>query len=66
VRVDGIGSAVPRTVVNNNALEKLVHTSDEWISTRTGIKQRFVAAAGDSFTSLAADASLRALRHARA
>ena len=65
MRVDGIGSAVPRTVVNNNALEKLVHTSDEWISTRTGIKQRFVAAAGDSFTSLAADASLRALRHAR-
>lgn len=36
----GIGSAVPNTVVTNNDLEQVVETSDEWISTRTGISQR--------------------------
>jgi len=36
----GIGSAAPKTVVTNDDLEKVVETSDEWISTRTGISQR--------------------------
>jgi len=41
-RAIGIGSATPRTVITNVDLEKVVETSDEWISSRTGISQRRV------------------------
>ncbi|PYQ33971.1 MAG: 3-oxoacyl-ACP synthase, partial [Acidobacteria bacterium] len=39
-RVVGTGAAVPKKVLSNADLEKLVETSDEWITTRTGIKER--------------------------
>ena len=38
----GTGSACPKTIVTNNDLAKFVDTSDEWITSRTGIKDEFV------------------------
>jgi 3-oxoacyl-[acyl-carrier-protein] synthase-3 len=61
-RIVGIGSAVPRKVLTNADLEKLVQTSDEWITTRTGIKERHVVVEGEKFSDLctkAADAALK-------
>lgn len=41
-RLVGSGSAVPKTLISNEALSKFVDTSDEWISVRTGIRNRRV------------------------
>ena len=49
-RIIGTGSYVPHRVLTNQDLEKLVETSDEWIVSRTGMKQRRIAA-DDEFTS---------------
>lgn len=49
-RITGTGSAVPDKVLTNQDLEQMVDTNDEWITTRTGIKERRIAA-GDEFTS---------------
>ncbi len=57
----GTGSCLPARVVTNNDLEKIVDTSDEWITTRTGIRTRRIAAAGERNFQLAATASRRAL-----
>jgi hypothetical protein len=46
VSIIGTGSYVPERVLTNADLERLVETSDEWITTRTGIKERRIAAAG--------------------
>jgi 3-oxoacyl-[acyl-carrier-protein] synthase-3 len=63
-RIRGTGSAVPEKVLTNSDLEKLVDTSDEWITTRTGIKERRIAS-DDEFTStLATKAAQRALEMA--
>jgi 3-oxoacyl-[acyl-carrier-protein] synthase III len=62
--ITGVGSYVPERVVTNAELEKLVDTSDEWITSRTGIKERRIAAA-DQFTSdLAVKAAERAMKMA--
>eukprot|EP00887_Chlorella_sp_A99_P007979 scaffold12.g7979.t1 len=61
VRLAGCGSAVPRRILTNQDLEKLVETSDEWITTRTGIKQRHVLSEGESLAALAIEASRQAL-----
>ncbi len=53
--------AVPPTVLTNEDLEKLVETSDEWITTRTGIKQRHYADQGQTTSDLAAEAARNAL-----
>jgi 3-oxoacyl-[acyl-carrier-protein] synthase-3 len=59
--ITGVGSYVPEKVLTNADLEKMVETSDEWITTRTGIKERRLAAP-DQFTSdLGAQAALRAM-----
>jgi len=50
--------------MRNDELEKLVDTSDEWITTRTGIKQRHIAAEGESTSDLAAAAARKALEAA--
>ena len=42
VMIAGVGYGVPDTVITNDDLTKLVDTSDEWITTRTGIKERRV------------------------
>src|SRR6267143_6871943 len=58
-----VGSYVPDRVLTNAELEKLVDTSDEWIISRTGIKERRIAA-DDEFTSdMAAHAALRAMQN---
>ena len=48
--ITGVGSYVPERILTNAELEKIVETSDEWITTRTGIKERRIAAP-DEFTS---------------
>ncbi len=60
----GTGSAVPSTVVTNDDLAKLVDTSDEWITTRTGIKERRVLEKDQAASDLARLASERALENA--
>ncbi|MFH1217518.1 MAG: beta-ketoacyl-ACP synthase III [Pseudomonadota bacterium] len=60
--VIGTGSALPARVMSNADLEKLVDTSDEWITTRTGIKNRRIAVKGEETSKLAADAGRRALQ----
>ena len=57
----GTGSAVPERVLSNEDLEKMVDTSDEWITTRTGIKNRHIAGKGEETSRLAAVAAGRAL-----
>ena len=60
----GTGSELPAQVVTNAALEKLVDTSDEWITSRTGIKERRVLEEGKGSADMAYRASLRALKDA--
>ena len=62
--VIGTGSALPRTVVTNAELAKQVDTTDEWIVERTGIRQRHVAQPDETTSSLATDASRRAIEAA--
>ncbi|TAK06916.1 ketoacyl-ACP synthase III [bacterium] len=60
----GTGSELPAKVVTNAALEKLVDTSDEWITTRTGIKERRILEVGKGNADMAYRASVRALKDA--
>lgn len=60
----GTGSALPSKVVTNHDLEHLVDTSDEWITTRTGIKERRVLDNGMATSDLALEASQKALEDA--
>ncbi len=57
----GTGSFLPARVLTNSDLEKTVDTSDEWITTRTGIKSRRIAARGEETSMLAAGAARQAL-----
>ncbi|MBV5338568.1 MAG: ketoacyl-ACP synthase III [Deltaproteobacteria bacterium] len=61
VRITGTGSALPGKILTNAELEKSVDTTDEWITTRTGIKERRIAADGEYTSTFAAEASRRAL-----
>jgi 3-oxoacyl-[acyl-carrier-protein] synthase-3 len=58
----GSGSAQLSVALSNDELSQIVETSDEWIATRTGIRQRYVATAQDSLASLAANAGAAALK----
>ncbi|MGI8644406.1 MAG: beta-ketoacyl-ACP synthase III [Thermomicrobiales bacterium] len=62
--ITGWGMAVPDTVLSNADLERLVDTSDEWIYSRTGIRERRIIGPGDSSTSLGVAASRGALQQA--
>lgn len=55
------GGYLPKTRITNDELSKTVNTSDEWIRTRTGITQRFIALEGEQVSDLALEASLIAL-----
>jgi 3-oxoacyl-[acyl-carrier-protein] synthase-3 len=57
----GLGSVLPERVVTNAEFEKLVDTSDEWIRERTGIRERHLAAPGETTSDLAVVAGRRAL-----
>lgn len=64
-KIIGIGSYVPEKVLTNHDFEKMVDTSDEWIATRTGMKERRIAR-DDEFTSdMGIQAALRALDQAK-
>ena len=60
----GMGHAYPTGVLTNADLEKLVDTNDEWITTRTGIKQRHKAAENEYTSQFGTTAALRALENA--
>ncbi len=62
--IAGVGSYVPARVITNADLEKMVETSDEWITSRTGIKERRVAATDEFTSDLATQAALRAMKKA--
>ena len=62
--VTGWGRYAPAHVLTNADLERMVDTSDEWIRSRTGIRERRVAAAHETTASMAAVAGLRAIRTA--
>jgi 3-oxoacyl-[acyl-carrier-protein] synthase-3 len=62
--ISGVGSYVPTKILTNADLEKMVDTSDEWITTRTGIKERHVAAANEFTSDLGAEAARRAMKMA--
>lgn len=63
-RITGVGSYLPDTILTNADLESMVDTSDEWIVTRTGIRERRLAAPGETTSDLAAQAALKALADA--
>ena len=63
-RIAGLGKYLPDKVLTNFDLEQKVDTSDEWITTRTGIKERRIAAAGTGASFLAYKASQIALKRA--
>ncbi|MHC4258892.1 MAG: beta-ketoacyl-ACP synthase III [Planctomycetota bacterium] len=62
--IKATGSAVPDKILDNAAFEKMVDTTDEWITTRTGIKQRHIVADGESTATLAIRAARKALQTA--
>ena len=64
VRLAGWGRYAPAQVLTNADLERMVDTSDEWIVSRTGIRERRVAAADETTASMAAVAGLRAIHTA--
>ncbi|HYO45023.1 MAG TPA: 3-oxoacyl-ACP synthase, partial [Candidatus Limnocylindrales bacterium] len=64
VRLTGWGRYAPAQVLTNADLERMVDTSDEWIVTRTGIRERRVAAKHETTASMAAVAGLRAIHTA--
>lgn len=66
VGIVGLGCYVPDRVLTNSELEQLVDTSDEWIMTRTGIRERRIAAPGQAMSDVAIPACREALAHAGA
>jgi 3-oxoacyl-[acyl-carrier-protein] synthase-3 len=65
VSIVGTGSYTPERILTNADLTRMVDTSDEWITTRTGIKERRIAAEGENTSDMAAKAALRALEQAK-
>ena len=63
-KITGTGSAVPDAVLSNSDLEKMVETSDEWITTRTGIRERRIADDGTASSDIAHEAAQKALEAA--
>lgn len=63
-RVAGTGSYLPEKILTNADLEKMVDTTDEWIVTRTGIRERHIAATGEFTSDMALQASRRAIQSA--
>ncbi|MBU0481158.1 MAG: ketoacyl-ACP synthase III [Proteobacteria bacterium] len=59
--IQGTGSYLPEYVLTNGELEKLVETSDEWITSRTGISSRRIAGPGEETSKISAEAARRAM-----
>lgn len=64
VGIVGVGSYLPEKILTNEDLEKMVDTSDEWITTRTGIKERRIAGKDMATSDMAKEASLEAIKNA--
>ncbi|MCY4378491.1 MAG: ketoacyl-ACP synthase III [Candidatus Dadabacteria bacterium] len=64
VKIIGTGSSVPDTILSNSDLEKMVETSDEWIISRTGIKERRIADKDTASSDIAYEAAEKALKAA--
>lgn len=64
VRIAGTGSYLPERIMTNRELEESVDTSDEWITSRTGIRERRIAKDGEYTSHLASEAARRALEQA--
>ena len=62
--ISGAGHYAPEKVLTNADLERMVDTSDEWIRTRTGIRERRIAAEGECTSDMGAEAARRALANA--
>jgi len=61
LKIAGVGYSVPKTVITNDDLTKLYETSDEWIYTRTGIKERRVVSGNETAIDLGYDAAIKAI-----
>ncbi len=64
VKITGIGAAIPKHVITNDDLSQIIDTNDEWITSRTGIKQRHVVSGNEGATSLSVQAANEALSYA--
>ncbi len=64
-KISGIGSYLPEKVLTNSDFEKIVETTDEWITTRTGIKERHIASEKQTTSDLALIAAEKALKNAK-
>jgi 3-oxoacyl-[acyl-carrier-protein] synthase III len=64
VSITGTGSYLPAKILTNADLEKIVETTDEWILTRTGIRERRIAAEGETASTMGAQAARAALEMA--
>ncbi len=64
VGIRGLGAFIPKKVLTNFDLEKIVETTDEWIRTRTGIRERHIAEKGERASDLAMHAAIEAIRDA--
>src|SRR5881398_453092 len=65
VSIIGTGSYTPEKILTNEDLSRMVDTSDEWITTRTGIKERRIAAKDEYTSDMAAKAALKAIEQAK-
>lgn len=65
VKIAGMGSYLPPKRLTNKDLEKMVDTSDEWITKRTGIKERRIVEDGVASSDLASKAAMKALKDAK-
>ena len=65
VGIIGLGRSIPKKILTNADLEKMVDTSDEWITTRTGIKERHLVSKKQAASDLAAHAAKEALAQAK-
>jgi 3-oxoacyl-[acyl-carrier-protein] synthase-3 len=63
-KILGTGAAVPKKLLTNADLEKIVETSDQWITDRTGIKERHIVSEGEKFSDLCTKAAEIALKRA--
>ncbi|MGK7934794.1 MAG: beta-ketoacyl-ACP synthase III [Xenococcaceae cyanobacterium] len=61
IAITGIGSAAPKAILTNEHLSQMVETSDEWISSRTGMQKRHIASNTESLSQISAQAAQKAL-----
>lgn len=63
-RITGWGKSLPKRILTNHDLEQMVDTSDEWIVTRTGIRQRHIAGEGEITSTMSVEACQKAMERA--